>query len=61
MATGARNSDIASRIKALGASPVHPDLDAAMKGRGGKRPVLKKKKRKKRLTDAEKMDLGLPL
>ena len=38
MANMYRDPDTARRIQALGPSKVHPDLDAAMRGKGGKRP-----------------------
>lgn len=46
-----------------GPSRVNPDVDKAMKGEKGKRPKKKKKKRLvvPALTDAEKMDRGMPL
>ena len=38
MASMARDPDIADRIKALGPSKVNPEVERAMRGRGGKRP-----------------------
>jgi hypothetical protein len=42
-------------------SKVNPDLADAMRGKGGKRPTVKAKPRKKPLTRAQKMDRGMSL
>ena len=39
MANTHRDPDTAERIKALGRSREHPDLEDAMKGKGGKRKI----------------------
>ena len=40
MANTHRDPDTAERIKSLGPSKEHPDLEDAMKGKGGARPKL---------------------
>ena len=42
-------------------SKVHPDLAAAMRGKGGARPKVKTAPKKKPMTRAQRMDRGMAL
>ena len=57
--TNLRDPDLLRRIEALGKSKVNPDVDRAMRGIKGKRPKVRKKKKKiQGRSTAEKMDRG---